>query len=184
MEDLAAAFARQSSEADEHLARGSANHAAAYRKMERAAIEEGGLDTATQGAPTRGTAIGPDEAQSMSARTARSAGIGRPHRHHLLPQEHKKWFQERGFPGDDIDNYCIELPEALHQAEHGGGNWLKARRAWRDGEWNTAVMHSLRVRERARGRMLTKNEILQIVRKLLANRGLSDRPIVSYRVAQ
>jgi hypothetical protein len=184
MEDLAAAFARQSSEADEHLARGSANHAAAYRKMERAAIEEGHLDTATHGAPTRGTAIGPDEAQSRSARTARSAGIGRPHRHHLLPQEHKKWFQQRGFPGNDIDNYCIELPEALHQAEHGGGNWLKARRLWADGEWNTVLMESLNKGELVLGRKLTKHDILAIMNELRGERELGHLPIVPYRERQ
>jgi hypothetical protein len=120
----------------------------------------------------------------MSARTARSAGIGRPHRHHLLPQEHKKWFQQRGFPGNDIDNYCIELSEALHQAEHGGGAWLKARRAWRDGEWNTALMESLNKGEQVLGRKLTRDDILAIMNKLREKRGLSHLPIVPYREHQ
>ena len=69
---------------------------------------------------------GADSAQEAAIRTVgpRAAGVSRPPRHHVLPQEHRAWFEQRGFVGaHDIDNYTVELEEAAHQAVHGDGNW-------------------------------------------------------------
>ena len=72
------------------------------------------------------------------------AGVARPPRHHVLPQEHRAFFEERGFTGDlDIDNFTVELETAHHQAQHGGGNWQMGRE-W-PGAWNQLVMDKLRV---------------------------------------
>ncbi len=90
------------------------------------------------------------------------AGMGERPQHHVLPQEHRKWFEERGFTGDmDIDRFCVELEEAHHQAIHGGGNW-RLGRTWPE-EWNRMIMKVLRDAETEAGRKLTRNEVLKIV---------------------
>jgi hypothetical protein len=91
------------------------------------------------------------------------AGMGSRPRHHVLPREHRKWFEERGFTGEmDIDKFCVELEMADHQAIHGGGNW-RLGRTWPD-EWNRMIMEDLRRMEFRKGRMLTQDEILDIVK--------------------
>ncbi len=61
----------------------------------------------------------------------------------------------------DIDQFCVKLEQAHHQAIHGGGNW-KLGRVW-PGEWNRMSMKALRDAEVEAGRMLTRNEVLDIV---------------------
>jgi hypothetical protein len=83
-------------------------------------------------------------------------------KHHVLPDEHRAWFEERGFKGDmDIDKFCIRLEKAHHEAIHGGGNW-RLGRMWPN-EWNQMIMRALRDAEDRSGRMLTRNSILRIV---------------------
>jgi hypothetical protein len=90
------------------------------------------------------------------------AGMGERPQHHVLPQEHREWFEQRGFTGDmDIDRFCVELEEAHHQAIHGGGNW-RLGRTWPE-EWNRMIMTTLRRAETRARRRLTRNEILTIV---------------------
>lgn len=82
--------------------------------------------------------------------------------HHVLPDEFREWFEKRGFTGAmRIDQFCVELEVAHHQAIHGGGNW-RLGRLWPD-EWNQLIMRALSTAEREAGRMLTRNEILDIV---------------------
>ena len=53
----------------------------------------------------------------MKVRSAAGAGASRASRHHVLPQEERKFFEQRGFTGGlDIDNFCVELEAAEHQA--------------------------------------------------------------------
>ena len=79
-----------------------------------------------------------------------------------MPQEFREWFEKRGFTGEmDIDQFCVELEQAHHQAIHGGGNW-RLGRTW-PGEWNQMIMKALHEAETKAGRMLTRNEILNIV---------------------
>ncbi|NOK34699.1 DUF2380 domain-containing protein [Corallococcus exercitus] len=90
------------------------------------------------------------------------AGAGMPDapKHHVLPQEHREWFELRGFKGAmDIDQFCVRLEQSHHEAIHGGGNW-KLGRTW-PGEWNRMIMEVLREAEVEAGRMLTRNEILK-----------------------
>ena len=61
----------------------------------------------------------------------------------------------------DIDQFCVEMEQAHHEAIHGGGDW-KLGRTW-PGEWNRMIMEALREAETEAGRMLTRNEILKIV---------------------
>ena len=79
-----------------------------------------------------------------------------------MPDEHRAWFEERGFKGDmNIDKFCVRLERAHHEAIHGGGNW-KLGRTW-PGEWNRMIMETLRDAEADAARMLTRNQVLKIV---------------------
>jgi hypothetical protein len=117
---------------------------------------------------------------AMKVTTTTGAGVTRAPRHHVLPQEHCKFFEERGFKGDlDIDNFTVELETAHHQAQHGGGNWKLAKQKW-DGEWNKFVMESLRELETQLGRRLTVAEIMHRVERLMKRRDIPIR-FVPYR---
>ena len=106
------------------------------------------------------------EAVAIRAVGRRPAGVVRRPRHHLLPREHRKWFEERGFVGEhDIDNYTVELAEAKHQAIHGGGNW-RLGRTW-PGNWNRRIMEDLRKQEERFKRKLTREEVLFVVKDLM-----------------
>lgn len=101
-------------------------------------------------------------------------------RHHVLPQEHRKWFEQRGFKDDlDIDNFTVELPRAEHEAIHGGGNYRLGRTT--GFEWNTRVMSELRKAEsKLGGRKLKPKEILRIVEKLMRDNKI-PRKYVPYK---
>jgi hypothetical protein len=104
------------------------------------------------------------EVRAMRVTGRAGAGMVRPPRHHVMPEEFRKWFERRGFTGEmDINEFCVELEEAHHQAIHGGGDW-KLGRTW-PGEWNRMIMSRLREAEVLAGRMLTRSEILTIVAK-------------------
>ncbi len=133
------------------------------------------------GAPMHGMhALGESpEVAAVRETSRRGAGIARPVRHHVLPQEHRTWFEERGFVGKlDIDNFTIELEEAMHQAAHGGGNW-RLGRTW-PGEWNQRVMSELHEAERHHQRRLQPQKIIGIVRALMTDYGI-DQPFRSYK---
>ncbi|MFY0563248.1 DUF2380 domain-containing protein [Archangium lansingense] len=90
------------------------------------------------------------------------AGMAEPPRHHVMPKEFREWFEKRGFTGEmDIDEFCVRLEQAHHEAIHGGGDW-KLGRTWPD-EWNRMIMKTLRDAELAAGRMLIRDEVLDIV---------------------
>ncbi len=102
------------------------------------------------------------EVRGMHETGRAGAGMGAPPRHHVLPREHREWFEQRGFTGDmDIDQFCVRLEAAHHQAIHGGGNWRMGR-TW-PGEWNRMIMEALLEAEARAGGMLTRSEILGIV---------------------
>ncbi|MCK8499908.1 DUF2380 domain-containing protein [Myxococcus fulvus] len=102
------------------------------------------------------------EVRGMRVTGRAGAGMAEPPRHHVLPREHRKWFEQRGFKGDmDIDQFCVRLEQAHHEAIHGGGNW-KLGRTW-PREWNRMIMDELLRTEARYGRTLTRNEILDIV---------------------
>ncbi|HEX5754411.1 MAG TPA: DUF2380 domain-containing protein, partial [Archangium sp.] len=102
------------------------------------------------------------EVRGMRVTDKAGAGMAEPPGHHVMPQEFREWFNKRGFTGEmDIDQFCVRLEQAHHQAIHGGGNW-KLGRTW-PGEWNRMIMKALRDAEIDAGRMLTRNEILKNV---------------------
>ena len=90
------------------------------------------------------------------------AGMAERPQHHVQPDQFRAWFEKRGFTrAMSIDQFCVELEMAKHQAIHGGGNW-RLGRTW-PGEWNQMIMEVLRKAEAKTGEMLTRNEILKIV---------------------
>ncbi|WP_323395366.1 DUF2380 domain-containing protein [Myxococcus guangdongensis] len=102
------------------------------------------------------------EVRGMRVTGRAGAGMSEAPKHHVMPKEHREWFEQRGFKGDlDIDQFCVRLEQAHHEAIHGGGNW-KLGRMW-PGEWNRRIMEALREAEIDAGRMLTRNEILSEV---------------------
>ncbi|WP_395849599.1 DUF2380 domain-containing protein [Cystobacter fuscus] len=106
------------------------------------------------------------EVRGMRVTGKAGAGMAEPPRHHVLPKEFREWFEKRGFTGEiDINKFCVKLEQAHHQAIHGGGNW-KLGRVW-PGEWNRMIMEVLRKAESRAGRMLTRNEVLDIVARYM-----------------
>jgi len=102
------------------------------------------------------------EVRGMHETGRAGAGISQAPKHHVLPQEHRAWFEQRGFSGAmDIDQFCVRLEAAKHQAIHGGGDW-RLGRMW-PGEWNRMIMRTLTDAESKAGQTLTRNEILKIV---------------------
>ncbi|MFY1826557.1 DUF2380 domain-containing protein [Myxococcus fulvus] len=102
------------------------------------------------------------EVRGMRVTDRAGAGMAEPPKHHVLPREHRKWFEQRGFKGDmDIDQFCVRLEQSHHEAIHGGGNW-KLGRMWPD-EWNRMIMRTLHQSEALTGRLLTRNQVLDIV---------------------
>jgi hypothetical protein len=90
--------------------------------------------------------------------------MAEPPKHHVMPREFREWFEKRGFTGDmNIDQFCIRIERASHEAIHGGGDW-KLGRTW-PGEWNRMIMKALLDAETQAGRMLTRNAILKVVAK-------------------
>ncbi|MCE9670647.1 TIGR02269 family lipoprotein [Myxococcus stipitatus] len=102
------------------------------------------------------------EVRGMRVTGKAGAGMSEAPKHHVLPKEHREWFEQRGFKGDlDIDQFCVRLERAHHEAIHGGGNW-RLGRTW-PGEWNQMIMKVLRAAEGENGQRLTRNEILRLV---------------------
>jgi hypothetical protein len=102
------------------------------------------------------------EVRAMHETGKAGAGMAERPQHHVLPKEFREWFEKRGFTGAmRIDQFCVELELAKHQAIHGGGNW-RLGRLW-PGEWNQMIMKVLREAEEEAGRMLTRSEILKVV---------------------
>ncbi|HEX8441519.1 DUF2380 domain-containing protein [Archangium sp.] len=102
------------------------------------------------------------EVRGMRQTGRAGAGMAQPPEHHVLPREFREWFEKRGFIGDmSIDQFCVKMEQASHQAVHGGGNWQLGRK-W-PGEWNQMIMEVLREAEAEAGRMLTRSEILRTV---------------------
>jgi hypothetical protein len=113
-------------------------------------------------------------------------GITRNPRHHLLPQEELEFFQRNGFPGRDIDQYCVEVTRTEHEILH-GGNQALARKYWQEREWSTALMKGLRAREVAAKELggpdarLSRQDVLEAVEILRERFDIQDREIVPYR---
>jgi hypothetical protein len=104
------------------------------------------------------------EVRGMHETGKAGAGMSEDPLHHVMPQERRAWFEQRGFQGDmDIDNFCVRLERAHHEAIHGGGDW-RLGRIWPN-EWNRMIMRVLSKAESEAGRLLTRNEILKIVAK-------------------
>jgi hypothetical protein len=104
------------------------------------------------------------EVRGMRVTGKAGAGMAEPPQHHILSREFREWFEKRGFTGEmSIDQFCVRMEQAKHEAIHGGGNW-RLGRTW-PGEWNRMLMKALHDAEIDAGRMLTRGEILRLVAK-------------------
>ncbi len=111
------------------------------------------------------------EVRGMRVTDRAGAGMAEPPEHHVLPREFREWFEQRGFTGElSIDQFCVRLEQAHHQAVHGGGNW-RLGRMW-PGEWNRLIMKVLRKAETETGRVLSRSEILEIVAERMKQYGI------------
>jgi hypothetical protein len=111
------------------------------------------------------------EVSAMHETGKTGAGMAERPQHHVLPAEFRPWFEKRGFTGAmSIDQFCVELEAATHQALHGGGNW-RLGRTW-PGEWNQMIMRALSKAEREAGRTLGRSEILNIVAENMKDYGI------------
>jgi hypothetical protein len=123
----------------------------------------------------------------IDVRNSQSTGLHNTDKHHVFPQERRAWFKKRGMVGaNDIDNFTVLMDKAMHQAEHGGGDWQQARRVWAD-EYNRRVMHELESLEAAKRNtlgdpkaLLTPAEIVQAVFALLDQRKI-PKDFVKYK---
>ncbi|MFY2563840.1 DUF2380 domain-containing protein [Corallococcus terminator] len=102
------------------------------------------------------------EVRGMHETGRAGAGMSEAPKHHVMPQEHREWFEQRGFKGAmDIDQFCVRMEKSHHEAIHGGGNW-KLGRTWPK-EWNQMIMRVLRDAETEAGQKLTRDEVLKVV---------------------
>jgi hypothetical protein len=121
------------------------------------------------------------EAGHMQPVGKTAAGMAEKPQHHIFPRELEKkgFWRERGFKPNEVDEYCVELPEYEHQAQHGGGDPWLGRREWK-GEWNSEITARILEREQELGRKLTKREVLALGKKLQRERGI-DLTYVKWR---
>jgi hypothetical protein len=116
------------------------------------------------------------EVDAIHLTTPYRGGFARPPRHHIFPQAEQEWFAARGV---NIDDYTVQLAEALHQALHGGGNWKLGQLS--ADEWNAHLMGFLRSAESAKGSRLNATEILFLSRDVIKYYGLEGLPVAPFR---
>ncbi|NTX00329.1 DUF2380 domain-containing protein [Myxococcus sp. CA040A] len=106
------------------------------------------------------------EVRGMHETGKAGAGMADAPKHHVLPREHREWFEQRGFKGPmDIDQFCVRLEKSHHEAVHGGGDW-RLGRTWPK-EWNQMIIRALRDAEFEAGQKLTRDEILKLLARYL-----------------
>ncbi|RKI01901.1 DUF2380 domain-containing protein [Corallococcus sp. AB038B] len=114
------------------------------------------------------------EVRAMHETGRAGAGMSSAPKHHVLPQEHREWFEKRGFTGEmSIDQFCVRMEQSHHEAIHGGGDW-RLGRLW-PREWNQMIMRTLTTAEREAGRTLTRTEILNIVAETMHDQEIPMR---------
>ncbi|WP_342376085.1 DUF2380 domain-containing protein [Myxococcus stipitatus] len=90
----------------------------------------------------------------------RSVHVSEAPKHPVLPQEHREWFEQRGFKGDtDIDQFSVPLEPSRPEATP--GDWKLGHMS--PGEWNRVLMQALREAELSAGRRLTRSQVLHVV---------------------
>ncbi|MDF2788859.1 MAG: hypothetical protein K0S80_1957 [Neobacillus sp.] len=90
------------------------------------------------------------------------------HKHHIYPQEFRKWFKKMGI---DIDDYTIKLDTTTHlKGVHGNGLDIM------EGKWNKKWREF-----RERNSDASKSEAKKFAKKLLKEYGLDDLPIKPYK---
>ena len=90
--------------------------------------------------------------------------VQRPDRHHIFPQEERKWFEDRGF---DIDRLTIELDDGTHSALHTMG-------------WNRKIMERLTDAEIQNGQALNPQQIWKQGYGFMRSQGLREVKFLPY----
>jgi hypothetical protein len=117
---------------------------------------------------------GPESSAINYVTSSSRAGTGRLPQHHVLPQQHRPWFEDRGFSGQqDIDRFTVSMGEGEHQAIH------RRPRQW-ENEWNRRIMRELTNAETELGRRLTVREIWEITTRLMRVYGIPQE-FIPYR---
>jgi RHS repeat-associated protein len=116
----------------------------------------------------------PDSVEPPKAESSPKEQLALPppkvlHRHHVLPQQFRKWFRERGIK--NIDDYTVEIAEGTHlKGVHGKGLGDMP------GNWNARWEAFIRDNPFA-----TPSEIMKHAEDLLSEYGLRHSPFVPYR---
>ena len=113
------------------------------------------------------------EANAVRVGNAVQAGVQAPPQHHVLPQEHSKWFADHGL---NVHDYCVTLEKDHHDAVHArpskkdaGAKGFDEAKQW---EWSTKLMAELNKAEKLNKKKLTSDEVLKVVRQLMPAYGL------------
>ena len=105
-----------------------------------------------------------DDIYDLPLKTKVQAGVARPPRHHIFPQEFRLWFEERGV---NIDRFAIEMSQGEHSALH---TML----------WNEKLFDLLEAKEAILKRKLTVREIWQVGYRFCREFELRDFDIIDY----
>lgn len=108
------------------------------------------------------------ETGAIRPTTPQRAGVTRLPEHHVFPQAHRRWFEDRGVK---IDKYKVELDRSTHEALHYGGGPGKG-----GGWWNETIMKRLNEREASIGRKLTSAEIEQVGKEMMKEAKIDHVP--------
>lgn len=95
---------------------------------------------------------------------------GKLHRHHVLPQQFRKWFAQRGI--SNIDDYAIQISQSTHlKGVHGKGLGAQL-----PGEWNKQWIDFIKANPNA-----SPSEIFHHAEGLLKRYGLEHLQYVPYK---
>ena len=90
------------------------------------------------------------------------------HKHHVLPQQYRKWFASRGI--NNIDNFAVEISQSTHlRGVHGRGLGNLP------GKWNQQWSNFIKANPNA-----TPSQIFHHAEGLLKRYGLEHLPYVPY----
>lgn len=95
---------------------------------------------------------------------------GKLHKHHVLPQQFRKWFAQRGI--SNIDDYAVQIGQSTHlKGVHGKGLGAQL-----PGDWNKQWSYFIKTNPNA-----SPSEIFHHAEGLLKRYGLEHLPYVPYK---
>jgi len=131
-------------------------------KLDETKIHRAGKDP-LRGANKDRMGAGPEVA-GVRVGNAVGAGVARPPRHHVLPQEKRAWFAAFGV---NVDDFCVNVDQAHHEALHKMG-------------WNEQIMAAMEKTMAAAGGKLTRKLIEKTAREVMGGFKIAHLPFVKY----